>query len=154
MLNDWESMIPDLVAEEFDAIIAGMSITGKRDQTIDFTEPYYLPLRPSIWPVRARATMPSRVGSEPTPTPFTRPTSPSRASRTPMFRSEDERIEALLNGDIDASLVDHAYAVEKLREYDGQLAIVGPSMLLDRGIGIGVREDDGLKAALTRQLHP
>ena len=28
--NDWESMIPDLVAEEFDAIMAGMSITAER----------------------------------------------------------------------------------------------------------------------------
>ncbi len=27
VLNDWESMIPDLVAEEFDAIIAGMGST-------------------------------------------------------------------------------------------------------------------------------
>ena len=57
------------------------------------------------------------------------------------FSSEDDRLEALLNGDINASLVDHAYAVEKLAEYEGRLAAVGPSVLLDRGIGMGVRED-------------
>ena len=48
VLNDWASMIPDLVAGEFDAIMAGMSITGKRDETIDFTEPYYPPT-PSVY---------------------------------------------------------------------------------------------------------
>ena len=57
------------------------------------------------------------------------------------FSSEDDRLEALLNGDINASLVDHAYAVEKLAEYEGRLAAVGPSVLLDHGIGMGVRED-------------
>ena len=48
VLNDWEGMISDLVAEEFDAIIAGMSITDERDMTIDFTEPYYPPT-PSVY---------------------------------------------------------------------------------------------------------
>ncbi len=57
VLNDWESMIPDLVAEEFDAIIAGMSITAKRDETIDFTEPYYPPT-PSV----SRQPQPARRG--------------------------------------------------------------------------------------------
>ena len=37
VLNDWDAMIPDLVAEDFDAIIAGMSITDERDERIDFT---------------------------------------------------------------------------------------------------------------------
>ena len=48
VLNDWETMIPDLVAEEFDAILAGMSITPKREETIDFTEAYYPPT-PSVY---------------------------------------------------------------------------------------------------------
>ena len=34
VLNDWETMIPDLVAEEFDAILSGMSITAGREETI------------------------------------------------------------------------------------------------------------------------
>ncbi len=152
VLNDWESMIPDLVAEEFDAIIAGMSITAKRDETIDFTEPYYPPT-PSVYLAVAGAgdeAVGGRLGAYANTiysNYFT-----ERGIPYTEFNSEDERIKALLNGDIDASLVDHAYAVEKLREYDGQLAIVGPSILLDRGIGIGVREDDGLKDALDEAI--
>ena len=45
VINDWDAMIPDLIAEDFDAIIAGMSITSERDEQIDFTRPY-LPAEP------------------------------------------------------------------------------------------------------------
>ena len=47
-------MIPDLIAEDFDAIIAGMSITPERDEQIDFTEPYYPP-SPSVYLALAAA---------------------------------------------------------------------------------------------------
>ena len=143
VLNDWESLIPDLVANEFDVIIAGMSITAGRDETIDFTEPYYPPT-PSVYLALAGAgdeAIQGRLGAYANTIYsdyFTEQGIPYVE-----FDSEDDRLEALLNGEIDASLVDHAYAVEKLAEYEGLLAIVGPSVPLDEGIGMGVRESSG-----------
>ena len=61
-------------------------------------------------------------------------------------------VDALLDGTVDAVLVDHGYAVEKLSKYEGQLAIVGPSVLLDRGLGIGVRKGSELKLKLDGAL--
>ena len=37
VVNDWDSIIPNLVSSNYDTIIAGMSITAERDEVIDFT---------------------------------------------------------------------------------------------------------------------
>lgn len=40
--QDWDGIIPSLQAGKYDAIIAGMSITAKRQEVIDFSSPYAL----------------------------------------------------------------------------------------------------------------
>ena len=153
VLNDWDSMIPDLVAEEFDAILAGMSITGKREELIDFTEAYYPPT-PSVYLARAGAgdeaaqgtigVMANTIYSDYF-TGLGRPFVPIDMSRDAM--------DAVLRDEVDAVLVDHGYGVEKLAEYEGQLATVGPSVLLDRVLGIGVRKGSDLKYKLSEALE-
>ena len=153
VLNEWETMIPDLVAEEFDAILAGMSITAIREELIDFTEAYYPPT-PSVYVAGAGAGDEAAQGTIGVTANTIYSDYFTELGRP--FVSLDgsiDAVDAVLNGEVDAVLVDHGYGVEKLAEYEGQLAIVGPSILLDRGLGIGVRKDSALKGSLNEALE-
>lgn len=39
--TEWDGLVPAVSSGKLDAVIAGMSITGKRKKTVDFTDPYY-----------------------------------------------------------------------------------------------------------------
>ena len=152
VLNDWEEMIPDLVAEEFDAIFAGMSITAEREETIDFTEAYYPPT-PSVYLARAGEgdeAIQGAIGATVNTIYSDYFTETGRPFVS--FEGSIDLAEAVLNGEVDAVLVDHGYGVEKLAQYEGQLAMVGPTVLLDRGLGIGVRKGSDLKGKLDEAL--
>lgn len=55
----WDGMIPGLNAGKFDAIVASMSITEKRKEAVNFTQPYYQ--------AGAIVVAPKDVALEPTP---------------------------------------------------------------------------------------
>ena len=43
VVNEWDTLIPNLIAGNFDAILADMTITAERKKTIDFTRNYFPP---------------------------------------------------------------------------------------------------------------
>ena len=54
--NDWDSIIPNLVAGNYDTIMAGMSITEERLESINFTQDYF-PVDPSKYIALADADL-------------------------------------------------------------------------------------------------
>ncbi|HTN34355.1 MAG TPA: transporter substrate-binding domain-containing protein [Marinobacter sp.] len=47
VVQDWDGMIPGLIARKFDAIMSSMSITEKRAERVLFSDPYYI--TPGAW---------------------------------------------------------------------------------------------------------
>ena len=152
MLSDWETMIPDLMAEEFDLILAGMSITARRGELIDFTQAYSPPT-PSVFVVRAgrEETVPYGTIGVTANTIYSDYMTESGRLFVPLDGSVDA-VDAVLNGQVDAALVDHSYGVAKREEREGLLAIVETSLSLDQGLGIGVRQGSELRGEFDQAL--
>ena len=152
VLHDWEALIPDLTAERFDVILAGMSITAGREALIDFTDPYYPP-QSSMYLARAGAgeqALEGRLGVT-EHTIYSDYLEEQGVTYVPLAGAVDAA-EAVLAGEVDAVLVDHGYAVAKLAEHEGRLEAVGPRLRLDRGLGMGVRAGSDLLGAFNEAL--
>ena len=139
--NDWDSIIPNLVSGNYDAIIAGMSITDERDEVIDFSSNYTQP-DPSAYL--------ALDGSEPdfTNGVFAAQAGTIQASHIASsgatlveFATPDEAVAAVRNGEADAVLADKAYLLP-IAEESSDLALVGDDVLIGGGIGLGIRESD------------
>ena len=140
--NEWDTIIPNLVDGNYDTILAGMSITDERDEVIDFTQAY-LPPSPSVYVALAGAGDEAVDGKVAAQVATIHADYLSEAGAALVeYELAEELFEAVLSGDVDAALVDREFAHETMAESGGSLAVVGPDVLLDSGIGIGVREDD------------
>ena len=151
--NEWDTIIPNLVEGKYDTIMAGMSITEERNEIIDFTQPYFPPI-PSVYISLVGAgdeAVDGRVAAQ-VATIHADHLSESGGTLVEYDLAE-ELIEAVLTGETDAALVDREFAHESMATNAGKLAVVGPDVPLDSGIGIGVREDDGeLKEKLDKAI--
>lgn len=148
--NKWDDIIPNLVAGNYDTILAGMSITDERDEVIDFTQSY-IPPSPSVYVALAGAgdeVVTGRVAAQ-VATIQADFLSQSDAMLLE-YELAEEVFAAVRSGEADATLVDLEFAREQIANSGVELAMVGPPEMLATGVGIGVRETD---AALKDKLN-
>ena len=151
VINDWDSIIPNLIAGNYDAIIAGMSITAERDEVIDFTAEYYPP-SPSLYMALAGGSADGVIAAQ---------TNTIQAGYVANeggdlieFSTPDETIAAVRSGEADAVLADGDYLTPIVSESGGELAIVGEPVYIGGGVGMGLREDDDdLEAAFNAAIE-
>ncbi len=139
--NEWDSIIPNLVSGNYDAIIAGMSITAERDEVIDFTQNYTQPDPSAYLALSPDVDLEGGVIAAQTNTIQASHIASSGATLVE-FATPEETVAAVKNGEADAVLADKAY-LEPIAEAEADLSIVGEDVLLGDGIGIGLRESDG-----------
>lgn len=146
--NEWDSIIPNLVSGNYDAIIAGMSITAERDEVIDFTQDYYPPTASAYVALTADADIMGGMVSAQVSTIQAGYVAESGATLLE-FASPDETIAAVRNGEAVAVLADYDYLAPIVAASDGELMFVGEPVPLGGGVGMGLREtDNDLKAAM------
>jgi len=139
--NDWDSIIPNLVSGNYDAIIAGMSITDERDQVIDFTQNYAPPDPSAYLGMSDGVDLSGGVIAAQTGTIQAGHVAESGATLLE-FATPEETIAAVRNGEADAVLADKSYLAPIAQE-DPDLMFVGDDVPLGGGVGMGVRESDG-----------
>jgi polar amino acid transport system substrate-binding protein len=139
--NDWDSIIPNLVSGNYDAIIAGMSITDERDQVIDFTQNYTPPDPSAYLGMSEGADVTGGVIAAQTGTIQAGYVAESGATLVE-FATPEETIAAVRNGEADAVLADKSFLAPVAAE-DADLMFVGEDVPLGGGVGMGVRESDG-----------
>ena len=152
--NDWDSIIPNLVSSNYDAIIAGMSITAERDEVIDFSEAYFPP-DPSAYIALAGADD-DVVGGNVAAQAGTIQADHVAASGATLleFTTADDAIAAVQSGEADAALVDKSVIEPVVAESGGAVVFVGEDVMLGEGIGIGMREsDDDLEAKFNAAIQ-
>ena len=142
VVNDWESIIPNLQDSKYDAIMAAMSITSERDEVIDFTQAYYPP-EPSVFAARAGAADTATEGRVAVQTATIQADYlEGKVSQLLEYPLAEDTIDAVLNGEADSTFAGLSYLRDIVAESEGRLAFVGAEVPLEGGTGIGVREGD------------
>jgi polar amino acid transport system substrate-binding protein len=159
VVNEWDTIIPNLMAGNYDAIIAGMSITEERMQSIDFTQDYYPP-DPSLFAMAADASINFdslsgiRIGVQGATIQAGYAEEHFADGNTILsYETADQSMADLSAGNVDVVLADGGYLRPIVEGSGGALKLDGPEVLIGGGVGLGLRkEDDDLEAKLNAAI--
>ena len=159
VINDWDTIIPNLLAGNYDAILAGMSITEERQQSIDFTADYSPP-DVSRFMVLTGTTLDfdalqnARVGVQSnTIQAGYAQDNLATGNSIVAFEVAPQALADLSAGAIDVILADESYVAEIVANSGGAFELIGPEIEIGGGVGAGLRKSDTeLKARLDEAL--
>ncbi|MDF2996903.1 MAG: extracellular solute-binding protein family 3 [Xanthobacteraceae bacterium] len=162
--QDWDGIIPALLAKKFDAIIASMSITEERKQKVAFTVPYYstpgnfiAPKDTKITDISPAALKGKTIGTQSSTTAAVYLEEKYKDSEIKLYPTQDEANADLANGRLDTILADKFVLYEWLEKTDAGKCckFVGADLkdVNPEGTGIAVRkEDNELREALNKAI--
>jgi len=154
--NDWDSIIPNLLAGNYDVIMAGMSITDERRQTINFTQEYF-PADPSRYVALAGTAIDFdnlsgvRIGAQSGTIQAAYAQDNLAADNTVIvFNTADQAVADLAASNLDVIFADGAYVDPIVAASNGTIEYIGPEIMIGDGMAAGLRKDE---AALETKLN-
>ena len=152
--NDWDSIIPNLVSSNYDAIMAGMNISDERKKAIAFSEAYTPPPLSAYAAATPDADVKGTVAAQ-TSTIQAGYVAESGATLLE-FPTGEETIAAVRNGEADAVFADRDFLAASVKESNGELVWIDgqDKVVVGEGIAIGMRQSDTeLKAKFDKAIE-
>ncbi len=156
VVQDWDGLIPGLIAKKFDCIIASMSITEERKKKVGFTNKYYM--TPARFVVKKSDALDlfknglkgKTVGTQRATVAenFLRDNFGSMVT-VKSYATQDEANMDLVSGRVDLVIADSVVLLGGFleKEQGKDYMFVGPGFVDKKwfgdGIGIAVRKEDG-----------
>ncbi len=152
----WDGIIPSLTSGQIDVIMASMSITEERAQTIDFSDKYYK--TPALVAVpKGAGITPDAAGlsgkilgvqTSTTHADYATKHFADSAAEIKVYQTQDEAFQDLVAGRIDATQAD-SIAVDAFLASEAGMAccelvgaVADDAEILGAGVGAGVRKGD------------
>ena len=152
--QDWDGIIPALIAKKFDAIIASMSITEERKQQVDFSKKYYntppaiaVPKDSELTEATEAALAGKIIGAQASTTHSNYAEAHRKESEIKRYPTADEYKLDVANGRVDAVVDDVVVLSEWLKTEDGACCKLLGTLPIDpvingEGAGIAVRKGE------------
>ena len=155
VVQDWDGIIPALLAKKYDAIVASMSITEERKQKVHFTKKYYTTPAKFVAAKDANIEV-SKAGLQGKRVGVQRATVSENYLRdnygdvveVKSYATQEEANLDLIAGRVDLVIADSVVLLEGLLNTDDgkNFAFVGPDISDEKwfgeGIGIAIRKQD------------
>ncbi|MDP2120620.1 MAG: ABC transporter substrate-binding protein [Hoeflea sp.] len=153
--QDWDGIIPALLAGKFDAIIASMSITEERKEKVDFTNKYYntgpaiaVPNDSAITEATDAGLAGKTIGAQSSTTHSNYAEAKFPAAELKLYPTPDEYKLDIASGRVDAVIDDVIVLSDWLKSDDGKaccklLAALTPDLVINgEGAGIAIRKGE------------
>ena len=154
--QDWDGIIPGLLAGKYDAIVASMSITDERKKAVDFSDRYY----------SNSLAMIAKKGSSIDPAKLSgKSLGAQRATiaanhvekiagtKAKLYDTQENAYLDLASGRIDVLVTDKLPGYDWLRSEQGAgFQFIGDSIDIGDQIGVAVRKGDKLRERLNKAM--
>ncbi|CCQ75396.1 ABC transporter substrate-binding protein [Magnetospira sp. QH-2] len=158
--QDWDGIIPALMARKFDAIVASMSITEERKKAVDFSERYYtnklqfIGKKGQMIDISAAGLKGKSIGAQRATISSSWLEKHRTDAKTKLYDTQENAYLDLASGRLDAILADVFVNAEWLQTDAGKdFEFKGEPVFKDDLIGIAVRKgQDDLRLRLNAAI--